>query len=380
MKYFRYNYYLLWLLSMIFASVSFLVYQQIFTDLYESDTNEHIVLLYKYLYSAESFYIPHPLWHYGVEATSTILHISIEYAAIVFSAFLVTLWTYLIYKIVYNRFTMESSYIPVIITFTIIIIGPLCIPWYNKIIFLGQGSPNIWHNVTLWTVKPFALLSMIFIIQAIDTKKNLYYVFTALALITSLFAKPSFAIMFLPALAIFALIKKVKDQQFIVFYLILGTMSIGILLYQFAHTFNSGESKIIFDYLGVWSQSSQNISFSIVLALAFPLLFLFLESKIIYDDYILLSWLQIFIGIAFYAFFAQTGRYYSHGNFGWSYVLAMSLLYLFSIVKFFEVYKQIHWIKRYVLLFLLIIQVLIGIYYFVKILQGQNPIWIAIFL
>lgn len=259
-------------------------------------------------------------------------------------------------------------------------IGPLCIPWYNKIIYLGQGSPNIWHNVTLWTVKPFALLSMIFIIQAIQTKKNLYYIFTALALIASLFAKPSFAIMFLPALAIFSLIKKVKDKQFIVFYLILVTTSIGILLYQFTHTFNSEESKIIFDYLGVWSQSSQNISFSIMLALAFPLLFLFLESKIIYDDYILLSWLQIFIGIAFYAFFAQTGRYYSHGNFGWSYVLAMSLLYLFSIVKFFEVYKQIHRFKRYLLLFLLIIQVLIGIYYFAKILQGQNPIWIAIFL
>jgi len=245
---------------------------------------------------------------------------------------------------------------------------------------LGQGSPNIWHNVTLWAVKPFALLSVIFIIKAIQTKKNLYYILTILALIASLFAKPSFAIIFLPALAIFALIKNLKDKQFIIFYIILGTLSIAVLLYQFTHTFNSGDSKVIFDFLGVWSQASQNISLSIILALAFPLLFLLLESKIIHNDYILLSWLQIFIGIMFYAFFAQTGRFYSHGNFGWSYMIAMSLLYLFSIIKFFEIYNQLHVFKRYMLLLLLIIQVLTGIYYFVKVMQGQNPIYIAIFL
>ncbi len=380
MKHFKYNYYLLGLLVIIFSSVSFLVYQQIFTGSYASDTDEHIVFLYKYLYGVEPFYIPHPLWHYGVEITSKVLYISIEYAAVIFSAFLVTFWTYLVYIVVRDRLRRKSAYILVLVTLTIIIIGPLCIPWYSKNIYLGQGSPNVWHNVTLWAVKPFALLSMIFIIQAIHTKKNLYYIFTVLATIASLFAKPSFAIMFLPALAIFALIKKVKDKQFIIFYLILGTVSVGILLYQFTHTFNSGESKIIFDYLGVWSQSSQNISFSIILALAFPLLFLFLESKIIHDDYILLAWLQIFLGIMFYAFFAQTGRYYSHGNFGWSYFLAMNLLYLFSIIKYIELYRQIHRFKRYVLLSLLVIQVLIGVYYFVKILQGQNPIWIAIFL
>ena len=379
MKQLKYNYSIIGLLLIVFSSVSFLLYQQIFTDHYESDTQEHIIFLYQYLYGTE-FYISHPLWHYGVEVVSKILQISIEYAAIVFSAFLVTLWTYLVYTIVNKRIQTQKFYTLTIITFVIIIIGPLCIPWYNKIIYLGQGSPNIWHNVTLWAVKPFALLSVIFIIKAIQTKKNLYYILTILALIASLFAKPSFAIIFLPALAIFALIKNLKDKQFIIFYIILGTLSIAVLLYQFTHTFNSGDSKVIFDFLGVWSQASQNILLSIILALAFPLLFLLLESKVIHNDYILLSWLQIFIGIMFYAFFAQTGRFYSHGNFGWSYMIAMSLLYLFSIIKFFEIYNQLHVFKRYMLLLLLIIQVLTGIYYFVKVMQGQNPMYIAIFL
>lgn len=365
------------LLLVIFSLTSFLIYQQIFSGAYPSDTSAHIIFLDKYFYGVEPFYIPDPLWHYGVYTIATILHISIEHSAILLSAFLVTFWVYLIYFVVKERLVFSNLYMPILITFSIIIIGPLCIPWYNKIIYLSQGSPNIWHNVTLWTVKPFALLSILFVFKAIYTKRNLYYFLTIIMVVVSLFAKPSFAIMFLPALVLFVLIKKLYNRQFIIFYILLGLISVFILLYQFTHTFTIGDSKMVFDFLGVWSQRSPNIAFSIVLA--FPMLFLLLESKIIHDDYILLSCLQIFIGIIFYAFFAQTGKYYLHGNFSWSYLLAMSLLYLFSIVKYFELYKQMHKFKKYLLLSLLLIQVSIGIYYFVKVLQGQNPLYISIF-
>ncbi len=379
MSRFKYNYYLIILIVVMFISISFLVYQQIFSGLYGSDTDEHIVFLYKYFYDVDPFYIPHPLWHYGVFITATILRLPIEYAAVFFSASLVSLWIYLVYRVVKSKLANESFYKLTLITFSIIIIGPLCIPWYNKIIFLGQGSPNIWHNVTLWMVQPFALLSIVFVIRAINTNKSIYYLLTILAVIISLFAKPSFAIMFLPALTLFALILKVRNQKFLIFYAIMGLFSVLILAYQFIHTFNSGDSKVVFDFLGVWSHSSQNIALSIILALAFPMLLLLFEPKIINDKYILLSWLQVFIGLIYYTMLAQTGKYYMHGNFGWSYALAMSLLYIFSIIKFFEIYLQFHRIKKYILLSLLIIQVSIGIFYFIKVLDGQNPLYVAIF-
>ncbi|MDQ7047615.1 MAG: hypothetical protein Q9M39_08335 [Sulfurovum sp.] len=245
---------------------------------------------------------------------------------------------------------------------------------------MGQGYPNIWHNVTLWSVKPLALLSIILLFKAVYSKKNLYYFLTTITVLTSLFAKPSFAIMFLPSLAIFGLIQKHYNKQFILFYIFLSVMSIGILLYQFSHTFHTGDSKVIFDFLGVWSQASRDVPISIMLTLAFPLLFVLVESKILHDDYILFSWIQIFIGILFYSLLAQTGHYYNHGNFGWSYMIAISILYVFSIIKFFSIYNDLNIFKRYILLSLLLTQVIIGIYYFEKVLQGQNPLYIAIFL
>jgi hypothetical protein len=55
-------------------------------------------------------------------------------------------------------------------------------------------------------------------------------------------------------------------------------------------------------------------------------------------------------------------------------------VYLFSIVKYFEIYTSLHIIKRVILNTLLLVQTIIGIYYLYHILIGQNPLYIAIFL
>jgi hypothetical protein len=375
------NKYLLLTSIILIAIVSFLVYQQFFTNYYPSDSKLHINILNNY-FSKNNYYIPHPLWHLTTFILSKISFLSVEYSAVIVSAFYVWLWYILVYFFIKNKLSnIYTSNILILISSIVIIIGPLCIPWYNKLIFLGQGSPNIWHNVTLWTVKPFALLATWYSIEGLakqDTKKLiLATVFTLI----SIFAKPSFIIMFLPALLIYALAtKEIKDILFIKFYMILSTLSILILLYQYTHTFNKDEGKIIIDFLGVWSLYSPNIAVSIILALAFPLSFVVLESDILNDKYILISWIMIFVSVIYYATFAQTGRFYSHGNFGWSYMIAMSLLYLFSIVKFFEIYESLHFIKKIILSVLLFLQTIIGVYYLYHILIGQNPLYIAIFL
>jgi hypothetical protein len=361
--------------------VAFLVYQQIFTSLYSSDTKSHIIILYKFFYE-QGYYLAYPLWHIVTFAISKILFISIEYSAVITSSLFVWFWYVSVYLFAKNKLsTLYQANFLVFVSLVIIVIGPLCIPWYHKIIFYGQGSPNIWHNVTLWSVKPFALLSTWFSIDGLykkDVKKlTLATIFTLI----SIFAKPSFIIIFLPALLLYAIARQeYKDMLFVKFYAMVSGLSIMILLYQYTHTFNQQEGKIIIDFLGVWSLTSQNISVSILLALAFPMAFISLHSKILQDRYILISWIMIFISIAYYATFAQTGRFYTHGNFGWSYTIAMSLLYLFSIVKYFEIYTSLHIIKRVILNTLLLVQTIIGIYYLYHILIGQNPLYIAIFL
>jgi hypothetical protein len=55
-------------------------------------------------------------------------------------------------------------------------------------------------------------------------------------------------------------------------------------------------------------------------------------------------------------------------------------VYLFSIVKYFEIYTSLHIIKRVILNALLLVQTIIGIYYLYHILIGQNPLYVSIWI
>jgi len=365
---------------LLFLIISFLVYQQIFTNHYASDTSQHVDIIYKLFYDT-NYYISHPLWHLSSFYIAKLLSIPIEYGAIISSALYVVFWYILIFLFITNYVINFTNNIQVMIAMITILIGPLSIPYYHPIIFVGQGSPNIWHNVTLWTVRPFAFLSVWFILDGLHKHKKQLLIYGIIFTIISIFAKPSFIIMFLPSLLIYAIATKIyKDRYFMISFLTISLLSIAILLYQYTHTFNQKEGQIIIDFLGVWSLSSPNIPISIALALAFPLSFTLLKSDILNDKYILISWIMTFISIIYYATFAQSGKFYSHGNFGWSYMIAMNLLYVFTITKFFAIYSNLHILKKYILLLILISQIIIGIYYFIHILMGQNPIYIKILL
>ena len=373
------NIFLILSIVSIFISIYFLVYQQTFTDNYASDTQEHIIFMYSFL--GDHPMLTYPLWHLTSIYLTKLFFIPFQYGAIISSALYVTFWFLVIFAYISSSLSTINNNLKTLISLSIFLIAPLCIPWYNHVIFMGQGSPSVWHNVTLWTVKPFAFLSVWFVVDGLYRQDKRLLGYGVVFTIISIFAKPSFIIMFLPSLLIYAIATKIyKDRYFIVSFIILSLLSIAILLYQYTHTFNQKEGQIIIDFLGVWSLSSPNIPISIALALAFPLSFSLIKSDILNDRYILISWIMTFISIIYYATFAQSGRFYSHGNFGWSYMIAMSLLYVFSIVKFFEIYNHLHTLKKYILLPILILQTIIGIYYLIHILIGQNPIYIKILL
>lgn len=343
---------------------------------YTSDTPNHIQFA-KALFEKGRF-ISHPLWHTTIFLIAKIFHTSYEYGALIASTFYLMLWVFLVYTLVSKFLKNTLIYEKIFVTFTICMIGPLNIPWYDPMIFQGVGSPNLWHNVTLWTVKPFALLSLFFTIQGIEKKSRKLLVYAFLASLLSIVAKPSFIIAFLPALLLFALIHKLwKEKGFLIFYSTLTLVTIGILFYQYLHTFQSNDSHIIIAPFAVWCINSPNIPLSILLGLAFPTLYTLLNTQSLLENrYILLSWLLTFISIIYYATFAQAGKFYTDGNFGWSYMISMSLLYLFSIIEFFSKINILAWYKKYILLTILIIQLTIGIVYFYAIYNGSTPYFI----
>ncbi len=354
---------------------------------FASDTIPHIEHTKEYFNGQR--YIPHPLWHILVKGTSYALHISMEYAAIIVSSLLLLFWSLLVYFTAHSLLSnmkIQSSLghelILMLITLSIFTVGPLVYPPYSHLIYKGVGSPNIWHNVTLWTVKPFALLTILFTIWGRQQQKRAYYFLALIFAALSIFAKPSFILVFLPSIILLTIDRHYTAKQHIYFILSLIVISVAILSYQYSHTYgHASGGTIIVDLLGVWSSNgSTNILLSIFLALAFPLLFYILYPVSSKNDFLLLSWIQVLFGIVLYAVFAEKGAHYSHGNFGWSYRIALSMLYLFSIIEFSKVFFILTKWKRFLLLFILLIQVFIGIYYLIRILQGQNPIYIGIFI
>ena len=376
----------------VFATALFLVYNQVYNSGktgpeglsgYESDTPEHIGVLNRFF--EEGIAPPHPLWHILVKLFSFLTTLNVEWSAVIVSASLITLWSYLVFRVVAASLRPRRGMIArsdepfyLFVTLVILTVGPLCIPFYDHIIFRGQGSPNVWHNVTLWTVKPFALVGMIATVLALRTQTTSYYAAALAAVFVSILAKPSFILVFLPALYLLVLSRHYGSRRNLCFIALMTLLSGAVLLFQFMHTF-TGDSKIVFDFLGVWSLQSKNVVVSILLGLAFPLVLLRFHPQIMKNDYIFLSWVQVLLGIGLFAFFAESGSRYTHGNFGWSYIIAMGFLYLFSIVAFFKDYHAIGPFKRSILNALLGLQTMTGMYYLLKVLEGQNPLYISLF-
>lgn len=351
---------------------------------YASDLIPHIEIVTQY-FNGE-IYIPHPLWHILVKGVSYITSLSIEYSAIMVSALLITVWACLIGFVIrvllqdtIKMYTpLMQEMIVLLLLSSIFVVGPLVIPWYNKLIYKGVGSPNIWHNVTLWTVKPLALMSILFSVWAFQEHKLKYYIYAVLAIIISIFAKPSFIIVFLPALFILMLYKHYTLRSDIYFFSIVSIFSLMILLYQYTGTFGENSEGVKIDILGVWSLAANNILMSIFLALAFPLLFLKLYPKSLDNDYLILAWLQVLFGIVLYAVFVEQGTRDGHANFSWSYQIGLTMLYLFSIIEFVKNFFILNLWKRSLLSIVLSLQILIGLYYLVKVLEGENPMYIAV--
>jgi len=366
----------------------YLTYHQVYTPSsighkgfrwFASDTQQHIQFITDYIYHGR--YIPHPLWHLLVFYTSKIFHISLNTAAVCISSASIILWVYSVYYIVKHMCAKFNIYIQMLIVLSIIVIGPLCIPWYQKVIYYGQGAPNVWHNVTYWMVKPFALMSVYFLIYAQKNNKTKYLLFAFSSAVISIFAKPSFIIVFIPAIILYIFIKNIYNKKFIQFVILLSITSFIILLYQYTLSFGKGtDSKVVFDFLGVWSLFSKNIPISIFLALAFPIMLIVFSPKTIQNEYVFFSWILTILGIIYFAFLAQAGKYYTDGNFGWSYAIGMNILYTFSIILFFKEFHEIEFKRRYFLLILFLAQIFIGIYYLEKILIGQNPVFIGLYL
>lgn len=388
----------LWPTLLFFAAIFFLCsilfYRQIYqidrvNVRYVSDLPDHIK--FAALMRGSQFSLPHPGFHVMILLASALLGISLEWSSILVLSGLVVFLSMIVFFVLYNglRNGFQVGVI-LLLTGALMLVTAVYAPFFNQSIYLGQGSPNLWHNPTIIAVKPFAFLSVLFFVRLVENKTSSKSVvalaaLTSFTLLVSTFIKPNFVLIFGPSIFLYVLYKNFKDWTLYWKLLVVMLPAVIALGYQFTMTFLSGTdvqaASVIVDFFGVWQLFSPNVFVSVILALAFPLslaVFRFREMR--QNDYLVLAWFLVIMGILQFGFLAESGERYRHANWSWGYNIALQILFVFSALDLFRWLKEVSFMPKskgeiykiasVVTIFSL--HLVSGCYYFLKLLGGGS--------
>lgn len=326
---------------------------------------------------------PYPMWHILCKLAICISSLPEDWIV----AFVTTLFSFVAYIIVNFWLTsecksIEKDFLVNILTFALFILGPLYLPRFNPNYYLGQGTPNTWHNPTNLTVRPFAILTFIILIKLIEDyqlekkgfdRRRLYLL--SFTLLISVWAKPSFIMMVIPGVGLFMIVTCYKDRSLMGLYLriILAFIPAVILfLSQYVMLFVSGErgDAVGIGWLTVLHMYTSNVIISFLLAFAFPIYWLLVDFKdCIKDVSIQLGTCCVCSGWLEMAVLLENGIHRADGNFFWGYYIAMFFMWL-AIIRRFILSQNRKNIRLWIGWILLVLHIIFGIYYILHILYG----------
>lgn len=377
---------------LILATIVFILfYVQAHSSGFKTDTNSHVARIMPIIKG--EYYLPHSMLHYltfGIYSLCYWLSIKISLlnVMILLETFLVVLIVEIIYKIL--KFYLENKYsepILLLIAVSLIFITSIYAPFFNKLLYLGQWSPNTWHNPTTFIIKPIAICCMfgiyLFIQEHKFTKNKIFIVLLSAIFTLSIWAKPSFAISFYPALFIFLLVFHAKKYKLYLNIFLILLPSVIFLVIQYLRTYyvqieNTTDLKdnIIFTFFGVTRLYTSNIFISLILAIAFPLSILIMDFKNVRKNHILiLAWLNIIIAYLQSSFLAEKFKF-NQAAFVFGYNLALFFLFIFSFIHFLD-YIRVKSEKKEkiigsILLIVFFLHLYSGVYYYFHFLLTKS--------
>jgi hypothetical protein len=210
--------------------------------------------------------------------------------------------------------------------------------------YYGYIWSSLYHNPTYLLLKPFAILTFYFSVEALQNEKANWFKILLVGLVSAYgaFVKPNYLVCLLPALAILALIRLLKKQPINWRYLIFGIVlpQILILGWQFWLTYSAtspDDNKIIFAPFAVMEFYSKDILVKYFLSIAFPVIVTaFYWKESLKDVRMQISWLGFFFGSFFTYFLAESGERFAHGNYLWSGEISIFILLISCVVMLSE--------------------------------------------
>jgi hypothetical protein len=282
--------------------------------------------------------------------------------------------------------------------FVLCLVGPIYMPWYSERIYLGQDSPNPWHSPTQIMVKPFALL--LFVMTAMlynrlkDEKGN--YALSVyrskkeaaaytILIVLSEYAKPSCFQIIVPGLGILMLIDLIRSRgKSLLFSLKMAAAFVpGAILtamkFFTAFYVDQGSGGVEIAPFVVWRHYTKSIPISFLLLFAFPaFVFIMDHRNFLKHTEGPLAVSVLASGMLMKGMLAEMGKRRWHGNFGWGYGLAATLVWFVAVKKFIrmmtgdELSPKEYKIAAYVGYSLLALHFITGIIYLIMLGTGTR--------
>jgi len=218
---------------------------------------------------------------------------------------------------------------------------PLFNWWRFPDVYLGQVTPNVWHNPTAIAVLPLAFLLFEAAARWTGTERpSAIAGVAALGLLTCL-TKPNYLLALFPCWGILLAVRSCRAapagprgwrrglRTALAFAAVAGP-AVVVLAWQ-AVRFNATGGGIALDPLAVWRLYSPNLPASILLGIAFPLGVLALHFRAARRQASLLfAWSVLLVAVLQMALLAEPGQRFVHGNYFWGAYTANYLLFVES--------------------------------------------------
>lgn len=229
--------------------------------------------------------------------------------------------------------------------------GAIFLPFFNEKPYLGQGSPNPWHNPTTIMVRPIALLIFVLVMgECLRVQRGGFRkgqglriwkgILIAVLLLLSNLSKPSFVQIFYPAIFLlmflWLFVYRFRNFPLGMQLLVCCLPSVGLMGMQFLSAFygttNSDSAGVIIAPFKVAGLYTPNIAVSTLLVLAFPLLVALCSiARRTFDWTDAFAWMMLLAGMGEKFLLAEGGDRLYHGNFSWGYIIGLYLLWFISI-------------------------------------------------
>lgn len=364
---------------------AYLYYQQIFFvegGLFESDLPFHVSM------AVEDH------WFYSFTAILYLLFYMTPFGNILTALFLALIsvaTVFATYELL-QQLTGKKYFPSMLLFFAVLgnFIMPFFMRWAHSQRYIGYQSASIWHNSTYACMKLLGIWTFCYFLklrekyrEGLSVKEWLGF---AGLLILCNGVKPSFCMMFAPAMAIYLLVewigRKVPFKRVFMFGLAV-VPSLLVILWQNMVLFGEDTGNGILIKPGyALAMRGDHPKVTFVLSVAFPLFVLFFTFKdLLKDRNYRLVWLMWLFGFLEVFLFTEAGNRAKDSNFFWGYSMAIFFVNVMAMCKLLEKTKSEEGNFKYPAIryifsgggaLCLAYQVWCGVYFFCQLLTGVS--------